>query len=149
MKFYRKPWQSLAVVLLGAFWLGMSWLWSPPALALTPIRLFDLSYYECPPEIGEGSVASGSVMAAHCFMIVGKAENKSGKPVIDADVFGRIYDANNNPVMQNRNRLGLIEEVPPGVSDFEIRVSVAENQPTPLRLELFKASGFTGKVRRY
>lgn len=121
---------------------------APPAWALTQIQLSDLSYHECPAELAEGAVASGSVMAANCFIITGKAENKSGKPVVNADIFGRIYDANNNSVMQNRTRLGSIDEVPPGVSDFELRISVPSNQPTPLKLEQFKAAGFTGKVRR-
>jgi hypothetical protein len=30
-----------------------------------------------------------------------------------------------------------------------VRISVPANQPTPLKLEKFKASGFTGKVRKY
>jgi len=37
--------------------------------------------------------------------------------------------------MQNRTRLGSITEVPPGVSDFELRISVPANQPTPLKLK--------------
>lgn len=134
---------GLAVVL----WLGSNSV-APVAHALTQIRLFDLDYHECPPEIGDGSVTPGSSTIANCFLITGKAENKSGKPVVNADIFGRVYDANNNPVMQNRTRLGAIDEVPPGVSDFELRISVAANQPTPLKLEQFKAAGFTGVVRR-
>ena len=66
--------------------------------------------------------------------------------VYDADVFGRILDANNEPTLQNRNRVGSIAEVPPGVSDFEVRITVPANQPTPLKLKNFKASGFTTKV---
>lgn len=93
-------------------------------------------------------VSAGSVAEADCYLIVGKANNDTGKPVLNADVFGRIYDANNNPVFQNRTRVGSIDEVPPGVSDFSIRISVAANQPTPLKLKQFKASGFTGRVRR-
>jgi hypothetical protein len=81
-------------------------------------------------------------------LILGKAINRSGKPVINADIFGRIYDANDNPVMQNRNRLGSIENVPPGESNFSIRISVAANQPEPLKLKQFRASGFSGQVRR-
>jgi hypothetical protein len=50
--------------------------------------------------------------------------------------------------MQNRNRLGAIEEVPPGESNFSIRISVAANQPEPLKLKQFRASGFSGQVRR-
>ncbi len=71
----------------------------------------------------------------------------TSKTVYDADIFGRIYDANNNTVMQNRTRVGSISEVPPGESTFEMRITVPANQPTPLKLKQFKASGFTSKVR--
>jgi len=98
--------------------------------------------------MAEGTVTSGSSMEANCFLIAGKAENSTNKPVVNADIFGRIYDAEDNPVMQNRTRLGSIEEVPPGISDFQLRISVAANQPTPLKLKQFKATGFTGLVRR-
>jgi hypothetical protein len=135
--------RSIVVCLLFAlFW------WSvPPALARAPIGLSDLSYKDCPPELAAGSVTSGGTSSpANCFLVTGKARNDSGKTVYDADVFGRIYDANGEPVLQNRGRVGSIERIPPGISDFEIRISVSENQPTPLKLEQFKASGFTGSV---
>jgi hypothetical protein len=118
------------------------------AQALTAIELTDLSYQPCPAEYAEGMVTAGSIQSASCYLITGKAINRSGKPVSNADIFGRIYDANDNPVMQNRNRLGSIEVVPAGESDFELRVSIAANQPEPLKLEQFKASGFSGVVRR-
>jgi hypothetical protein len=135
------------------FWIScliaiLTWAIAPPAWALTQIRLFDLSYQECPPELAQGTVTSGTTMEATCFLVTGKAENKSGKLVVNADIFGRIYDANNDSVMQNRTRLGAIEEVPPGISDFQFRISVPANQPTPLQLKQFKAAGFTGTVRR-
>ncbi|MBP0001210.1 MAG: hypothetical protein J7641_19835 [Cyanobacteria bacterium SID2] len=126
----------------------LSWVWSPEALALVPVGLSDLSYRDCPPELSEGAVLSGSIQSANCFIVSGKATNKSGKPVVNADIFGRIYDANHNNVLPNRNRLGSIEEVPPGVSDFEFTIMVPVTQPLPLQLEQFKASGFKGRVRR-
>ncbi|MEL6223690.1 MAG: hypothetical protein AAFR31_13740 [Cyanobacteria bacterium J06627_8] len=119
-----------------------------PALALTQVTLSDLDYKSCPADIAEGSVLSGSSQEANCFLVTGKAINPTSKPIYNADVFGRIYDANNNPVMQNRTRVGSIDNVPPGESTFELRISVAANQPTPLKLKQFKASGFTGRVRR-
>ena len=138
-----------AVVISCLFWLA-SWTIAPPAFALIQIKLFDLSYHDCPPELAEGNVTSdGSGATANCFIVAGKAENKSGKLVYDADVYGRVYDANNNSILENRSRLGLISEIPPGVSDFEIRISVPADQPTPLKLEQFKAAGFAGTVRRY
>jgi hypothetical protein len=145
-----KGWRTLAIFCVASlFWL-LSWASSPTALAVTQIELFDISYKDCPPELAEGNVTSGgSSDPANCFFVTGKAKNNSGKTVYDADVFGRIYDANGEPALQNRNRVGSISAIPPGISDFEIRISVSANQPTPLKLEQFKAAGFTGKVRRY
>lgn len=119
-----------------------------PAHAMTPLGVSNLTYDTCPAEYAEGIVDSGSLGKATCYLITGTLTNNSGKPILNADIFGRIYDKNNNPVMQNRGRLGGVDYVPPGESDFEIRVSVAANQPPPLKLKNFKASGFVGKVRR-
>ena len=127
----------------------IAWLYTPPALALTQIKLSDLSYHECPAELAKGAVTSGgTTMTANCFIVTGIAENPSHKPVYDADIFGRIYDANNDSVMQNRTRIGSIAEIPPGKSDFELRISVPANQPLPLQLKQFKAAGFAAAVRR-
>ena len=145
------PAMTLRQTLIGVLILVllMSGLISLPALAVTNIRLSDLSYKDCPAKIGEGAVTSGggTMRLANCFMVTGKAENPSQRTVMYADIFGRIYDANNNPVMENRGRLGSIEEVPPGVSTFELRISVPEGLALPLELKQFKASGFAGKVR--
>ncbi|MBJ7898458.1 MAG: hypothetical protein GC158_00745 [Cyanobacteria bacterium RI_101] len=123
------------------------WLAAPAAWALTEIPLKNIQYKDCPPALAQGSVLSGSNDPANCFLITGTAVNKTGKTVYDADVFGRIYDANNEPALQNRTRVGNIAEIPPGTSEFEVRVSVPAEQPLPLRLEQFKAAGFTAKIR--
>ena len=144
------PFRAFVTLLAtGLLWLLTTWS-TPPALALTQIKLFDLSYHECPAELVEEKPADREVanIFPHCFIVTGKTENKSGKPVVNADIFGRIYDANNDSVMQNRTRLGAIDEVPPGIGTFELRISVPASQPTPLKLEQFKAAGFTGTVRR-
>jgi len=140
--------RSLTIVFICFFITFLSWVLTPPALALTQIRLFDISYQDCPPELAQGAVISSGSAAANCFIVTGKAENGTKKTVYDADIFGRIYDANNDSVMQNRTRLGSIAEVPPGVSDFELRISVPANQPTPLKLKQFKAAGFSAAVRK-
>lgn len=134
-------------LMIGVFLSLLTGFWSQSALALTNIQLLDVSYKDCPPELAEGNVTSGgSSLPADCYIITGKAKNTSGKTVYDADVFGRILDANNEPALQNRSRVGSIAEVPPGISDFEVRITVPANQPTPLKLKKFKASGFTTKV---
>lgn len=131
------------------FWL-IGALVAPIAHASLPIKLTNLSSSECPPELSEGIVSSGGgSRPSNCFIVSGKANNASGKTLVDADVFGRIYDANGEPVFQNRSRVGTLPEVPPGVSDFEIRITVAEDQPAPLQLKQFKAAGFTNRVRPF
>ncbi len=135
----------LAVVAVGILYFSFV----PPALAVTQIALTDISYKECPPDVAEGAVTSGGVtQSASCFLVIGKAKNPSGKIVFDADVYGRIYDADNNLVLQNRSRVGLIEQIPPGLSDFEMRISVPSNTTMPLQLKKFKAAGFTRKIRQ-
>lgn len=137
--------RNLTIIALSVlFWIVGS-LISPEAEAMTQIKLSDLSYQDCPEEY-EGGLLSGSSNAASCFIITGEAKNPSEKTIYDADVYGRIYDANGNPVLQNRTRVGSIREVPPGVSEFSLRISVPANQPTPLKLEQFKASGFSSSV---
>ncbi|MBD2395584.1 hypothetical protein H6G11_15145 [Cyanobacterium aponinum FACHB-4101] len=129
------------------FLLLSSFIITPPVEALVQIKITDVSYKDCPPGVGEGSVTSGgSALPATCYLITGKTNNTSGKTLYDADVFGRVYDANNEPALQNRTRLGALPEVPPGISKFELRISVPSNQPTPLKLKQFKATGFTSKV---
>ncbi|WP_124975715.1 hypothetical protein [Aphanothece sacrum] len=139
--------RKLTILLVSCLlWLS-SWVITPSAMALTSVKLLDISYKDCPPELAKGTVTSGgSSLPASCYLITGKANNPSGKTLYDADVFGRIYDANNEPILQNRSRVGSIPEIPPGVSEFEVRISVPSDQPTPLKLKQFKASGFTGKV---
>ncbi|MEL6929914.1 MAG: hypothetical protein AAFO95_14915 [Cyanobacteria bacterium J06600_6] len=137
-----------ALLSASLFWLG-SWVITPSATAMTSIKLSNLSYERCQGDDSAGSVTSGNLGGANCFSIKGKAKNISGKTVVDADVFGRIYDADDNDTFENRGRIGTIEEVPPGVSDFEIKVNVPSNQPTPLKLKNFKASGFSERVRPF
>ncbi len=142
-------WRTIAIAAIAILlWLA-SWAIAPETQALTQVQLKNLAYRECPTELAAGMMTSGSSQKANCFLITGTALNSSGKYVVDADVFGRIYDAYGNTVMQNRSRVGTIPVIPPGESEFEIRISVAANQPTPLQLEKFKASGFSSRVRPY
>lgn len=125
----------------------ITWTISAPAWAATQIKLTDLTYEKCPDGMGKNIVLGSGVMSANCFLVKGKAINPSNKTVFDADVFGRVYDANGNDIMPERNRLGAIAEIPSGESTFEMMLSVPADQPPPLSLKQFKASGFTARVR--
>ncbi|NJK34772.1 MAG: hypothetical protein HC919_07345 [Oscillatoriales cyanobacterium SM2_2_1] len=138
-------WRSVVAIALVI--LSFSWQ-SAPAWANIQIKLKDLTYQSCPAEQSRNLVLGGGIMSARCYLIEGIAVNPKNKTVYNADVFGRVYDANGNDVMPERGRLGAIAEVPPGESHFEIMLSVPADQPDPLVLKQFKASGFTGNVRR-
>jgi hypothetical protein len=147
LNFYLSFWKSAkAIALVGLICL-MSWAISLPVLAATQIKLTDITYERCPAGMGKNIVLGGGVMSANCFLVTGKAFNPSNKTVFDADIFGRVYDANGNDIMPERTRLGAIPEVPSGESNFEMMLSVPADQPPPLTLKQFKASGFTARVR--
>lgn len=114
------------------------------------LKLKDLKTVPCPdePQYSNLLTSGSATTRANCFFIEGTVVNTSGSDVYNADVFGRIYDANGNDVLPERTRLGAIDEVTEGESPFQIRISVPETNPLPLSLEQFKASGFRGKVRR-
>ncbi|MEO1133243.1 MAG: FxLYD domain-containing protein [Cyanobacteria bacterium J06639_1] len=104
----------------------------------------------CPdtPEYQNLTLSGPSSQRADCYMVVGTVINESDRTVLNADVFGRIYDADGNDVMPERTRVGSIDEVPPGKSEFSIRITASQSNRPPLVLEQFKASGFGGAVRR-
>ncbi|MEB3274877.1 MAG: hypothetical protein VKJ85_13910 [Prochlorothrix sp.] len=138
-----------ALMLALGLWF-MSWAMTPDASAMTQLKLTDLTYNDCPAALAKGAVTSnGSTRPAQCFLISGTVVNATSKTVYDADIYGRIYDATGNTVMQNRGRLGSIDEVPPGESPFELRVSIPQGQPAPLQLKQFKASGFSSPVKSF
>lgn len=119
-----------------------------PAEAITKIALSNVEANPCPAEMAEGSVTSdGSGRPADCYLISGIATNTTSKTVYDADIFGRVYDNSHNSVMENRTRLGMIPEVPPGKTPFAIRISVPATLEPPLQLEQFRSSGFGSSVR--
>jgi hypothetical protein len=119
-----------------------------PAWALTPIKLSNVAYHACPPEMAAGTVTTRNSQPASCFIVTATAQNDSGKTVYDADVFGRIYDANGDTVFENRGRVGTVEEIPVGTSEVAIRITIASTQPEPFSLKQFKATGYNQKIRQ-
>jgi hypothetical protein len=144
----KKILKTLQIVALSFLLCLCTFAFSASAWATVQIKLTNITYEPCTGDAGKNMVLGGGIMSAKCYMIKGDANNPSGKVVYNADVFGRIYDANGNDAMPERARLGAVEEIPAGKSDFQIMVAIPAEQPEPLELKQFKASGFAGKVRR-
>jgi len=115
-----------------------------------PLELKDVHTIACPDteEFSNITVTGAASTIAQCFFVEGTVVNRSKQTLYNADVFGRIYDANGNDILPERGRLGAIEEVPPGESTFAIRITVPPTNALPLTLEQFKAAGFAGTIRR-
>lgn len=73
--------------------------------------------------------------------------NPSKEMVYNADVYGRVLDSANDPVLRS-GRVGAIESVPPGESSFRLEIVVAFSQKPPLQLKNFKVSGCRHPVPR-
>ena len=137
----RRWWVALLCLLTALLLMGFG--------GKVQLDLTDVHTTPCPDEPEYTNLfTSGSSMSARCFFIEGTVINPTKTELYNADVFGRIYDANGNDVLPERTRLGAIEAVPTGESPFSIRISVPTTNPLPLSLEQFKASGFRGRVRR-
>ncbi|GJP53210.1 hypothetical protein CLOM_g12843 [Closterium sp. NIES-68] len=146
--------QSRRAVLLGAATTAaaatvaaaMPWVLPREALAVVTVGLKDLTYRPCaqPYTVGPGS----SLYKAKCFKIIGTTVNKSGRTVYNADVFGFVLDAYDEPALPNRGRLASIKEIPVGEGTFEIEIVVPASESLPLTLKNFRATGFHGGVQR-
>jgi hypothetical protein len=84
---------------------------------------------------------------AGCWALSGVVDNPGRRAVVDTDVFALILDASGEPVLQNRTRVGSIGDVPPGPSDFALRLAVPMGTPGPLQVRNVKARGFSAPVR--
>jgi hypothetical protein len=84
---------------------------------------------------------------ASCYALRGTVFNPGRKPVVDTDVFALILDSSGEPVLQNRTRVGSIGDVPPGASNFGLRLAVPAGTPGPLGFSNVKARGFSAPVR--
>ena len=86
-------------------------------------------------------------MGASCFVLSGEVNNPGRSTVVDTDVYARILDASEEPVLQNRTRVGSIGDVQPGTHPFALRLSIPAGTPGPFVVKNPKARGFTAPVR--
>ena len=87
---------------------------------------------------------------ARCLEVSATALNPSQKPLLNADVFGRVYDVNGEPAIdaEENSRISYIKEISPGQSRVTFGLIVPEEQARlgDLTLKNIKATGFPGGV---
>lgn len=78
------------------------------------------------------------------------ADNTSGKPLFNADVFGRVYDAQGNAAIDDSEniRISYIPKIEPGRTAIRFRIVIPLEQAElgPVEFKGLKVSGFSGGV---
>ena len=85
-----------------------------------------------------------------CVKFTAATSNPSSKPLNNADVYGRVYDAAGSAVtdVSENNRIAYVDNIPAGTSkvSFVLNMSTAQFELGPLKWQGLKASGFAGKI---
>ena len=74
-----------------------------------------------------------------CYILDGEITNTAKSTIKDVDVFAFIYDASGEEVLPNRPRIGSINNVPVGVSQFSVRVPIPSFAIPPFVIKKAKA----------
>lgn len=131
----------IALLLSGALLL----LPAAPAWA-ADLQLSDVSLEPCPAD-DVGAQPERQRSGASCYALRGVVINSGRRPVVDTDLFALVLDASGEPVLPNRSRVGSIGDVPPGRSDFALRLAIPAGTPGPFRVRNARARGFSAPVR--
>ena len=121
---------------------------APMAANALELEMSNLHVVTCPEHDSGRQPENQRSSSADCYILNGSVFNRSNNSVQDADVFARLLDASDEPVLPNRTRIGSIIEVPPGESPFSIRLSIPAGSPGPFHVNKAHARGYKTLVRR-
>jgi hypothetical protein len=139
----RAPWIGLlAISLLVLLELSLP----APAWA-AELKVSDVRLEHCPANDAARQPDLRRPSGAACYALRGTVMNPSRLPIVDTDVYAVVVDASGEPVLPNRTRVGSIGDVPPGSSDFALRLSIPAGTPGPFEVRKVKARGFRAPVR--
>tara|TARA_B100001063_G_scaffold245538_1_gene281510 strand:+ start:1460 stop:1969 length:510 start_codon:yes stop_codon:yes gene_type:complete len=74
-----------------------------------------------------------------CYILDGEIKSTAKSLIKDVDVFAFIYDASGEEVLPNRPRIGSINNVPIGTSQFSVRVPIPSFAVPPFTIKKAKA----------
>jgi hypothetical protein len=142
-------WAGSLLPLLGALLLALlltAPLGAAPAWA-ADLLVSDVLLEPCPAEDAGSQPELRRPTGASCYALRGRVTNPGRQPVVDTDVFALILDSSGEPVLPNRSRVGSIGDVPPGDSEFALRLAVPAGTPGPFEVRNPRARGFKAPVR--
>jgi len=144
------PGNTIKIVLglLLGFALGlMLWQLLPASAMAAELEVGQVRLEPCPLDDPGSQSGMKRAAGASCYALRGEVLNPGRQSVVDTDVFALILDASGEPVLPNRSRVGSIGDVPPGRSEFALRLAVPAGTPGPFQVRKVRARGFSAPVR--
>lgn len=129
----------LSAVLIGTIGVAPAW--------AADLKVSEVRLEPCPAEDAGSQPELRRPNGASCYALRGRVSNPSRQAVVDTDVFALILDSSGEPVLPNRSRVGSIGDVPPGDSEFALRLAVPAGTPGPFVVRNARARGFKAPVR--
>lgn len=136
----------LGGLVLAAFLWLVPLAWVAPAWA-ADLQVSQVRIEPCPAEDAGSQPELRRPSGASCYALRGLVTNPGRRAVVDTDVFALILDSSGEPVLPNRSRVGSIGDVPPGDSEFALRLAVPAGTPGPFVVRNARARGFSAPVR--
>jgi hypothetical protein len=141
---------------------------APPARSIGPVNVDlvvkEYTEVDCPPELAAGRIG-GSLGAAaskgvkqRCIRVKVKGVNPNKADLVDAAVFGRVFNDQGNSIVANNQdgrtdagQFAMIPKIPPGESEFEFVFVSTDSKGSAasesLRFESLKAISYPGGDR--
>jgi hypothetical protein len=123
------------------------WQLLPASAMAAELQVGSVHLEPCPPADPGSQSGLRRPAGASCYALRGEVLNPGRQTVVDTDVFALILDASGEPVLPNRSRVGSIGDVPPGRSEFALRLAVPAGTPGPFQVSKVRARGFSAPVR--
>jgi hypothetical protein len=134
-------------LLLGLALGMMLWQLLPASAMAAELEVGQVRLEPCPLDDPGSQSGMKRPAGASCYALRGEVLNPGRQSVVDTDVFALILDASGEPVLPNRSRVGSIGDVPPGRSEFALRLAVPAGTPGPFQVRKVRARGFSAPVR--
>jgi len=108
----------------------------PPVEALD-LELTQLDLVKC--DTADPASKQPKGYRSGCYILEGEIKSTAKNLIKDVDVFAFIYDASGEEVLPNRPRIGSINNVPIGTSQFSVRVPIPSFAVPPFTIKKAKA----------
>tara|TARA_B100001093_G_C26615414_1_gene922098 strand:- start:142 stop:651 length:510 start_codon:yes stop_codon:yes gene_type:complete len=131
MDFLKSRFFSMFLVLFLSFSLLV------PCVEALDLELTQLDLVKC--DTADPASKQPKGYRSGCYILEGEIKSTAKNLIKDVDVFAFIYDASGEEVLPNRPRIGSINNVPIGTSQFSVRVPIPSFAVPPFTIKKAKA----------